>query len=83
MLSELPKECRTLLAAGPDPVPVPKAALLTPVAAKQALAKAATARAAFVKAAGTPGAAKTVAGKAAASPALRPHLHKTVSAEKK
>jgi penicillin-insensitive murein endopeptidase len=83
MLSELPTECRGLLAAGPDPVPVPKEALMTPAAVKQALAKAAAARAAFVKAKGGPGTAATVAGKAATSPALRPHLHKAVSAEKK
>lgn len=80
MLSDLPAECRSLLAVGPDPVPVPSAALMTKMAVRKALAKAAEARAAFAKAEGIP----IVPAKAAAAhPALRPHLHKTTTAEKK
>jgi penicillin-insensitive murein endopeptidase len=82
MLADLPPECRTLLAAEPDPVPVPKEALMTKVAVRQALMKAAAARGAFAKAAGlaiVPASAAT----AAAHPALRPHIKKTTTAEKK
>jgi penicillin-insensitive murein endopeptidase len=82
MLADLPPECRALLAAEPDPVPVPKEALMTKVAVRQALTKAAAARAAFAKAAGiaiVPASAAT----AAAHPALRPHIKKTTTAEKK
>jgi penicillin-insensitive murein endopeptidase len=80
MLSDMPAECRSLLAAAPDPVPVPKAALMTKAAVHKALAKAAEARAAFAKAEGI---AIVPAKAAAAHPALRPHLHKTTTAEKK
>jgi penicillin-insensitive murein endopeptidase len=80
MLSDLPLECRSLLAAAPDPVPVPQAALITKAAVHKALAKAAEARAVFAKAEGL----TIVPAKAAAAhPALRPHLHKTTTAEKK
>jgi penicillin-insensitive murein endopeptidase len=79
MLSDLPAECRSLLAAAPDPVSVPSAALMTKVAVRKALAKAAAARAAFAKVEGIP----IVPAKAAAAhPALRPHLNKTTAAEK-
>lgn len=78
MLSDLPAECRSLLAAGPDPVPVPRAALITRIAVHEALEKAAKARMAFAKAEGIP-----IVPAAAAHPALRPHLHKTTTAEKK
>jgi penicillin-insensitive murein endopeptidase len=79
MLADLPPECRSLLAAEPDPVPVPKEALMTKVAVRQALTKAAAARAAFAKAAGI----AIVPASAAAHPALRPHIKKTTTAEKK
>jgi len=80
MLSDLPAECRSILAAGPDPVPVPQAALMTKAAVHEALEKAAKARMAFAKAEGIP----IVPAKAAlAHPALRPHLHKTTTADKK
>ncbi|MBA2125517.1 penicillin-insensitive murein endopeptidase [Hyphomicrobium methylovorum] len=79
MLSELPSECRALLASKPDPVTVPKAALLTHVAVKKALAQAAAARLAFAKATGL---VPANAHEAAKSPALRPHIDHTVSADK-
>lgn len=80
MLADLPPECRALLAAEPDPVPVPKEALMTKVAVRQVLTKAAAARAAFAKSAGlaiVPASAAT----AAAHPALRPHVKKTTDAK--
>jgi penicillin-insensitive murein endopeptidase len=83
MLSELPKECQALLRAKPDPVPIPREALMTATAVRQVLAKAAAVKLALAKAAATPGATKTAAAGAASSPALRPHLRKTVAAAKK
>ena len=80
MLADLPPECRALLAADPDPVPVPKEALMSKVAVHQVLAKAAAARAAFARSAGL---AIVPASAAAAHPALRPHVKKTTTAETK
>lgn len=82
MLADLPPECRSLLAAEPDPVPVPEQALMTKAAVRQALTKAAAARAAFAKSAGL-AIVPASAAAAAAHPALRPHLKKTTTAEKK
>ncbi|HEY8194376.1 MAG TPA: penicillin-insensitive murein endopeptidase [Hyphomicrobium sp.] len=84
MLADLPAECRSLLTADPDPVPVPQKALMTKAAVHQALKKAAAARVAFAKAAGFTIVPATAAA-AAASPALGPHMRKTktVAAEKK
>jgi penicillin-insensitive murein endopeptidase len=81
MMADLPPECRSVLAAEPDPVSIPSRALMTKTAVHQALAKAAEARAAFAKTAGI----ATVPAKASAlHPALRPHLRKkTNTAEKK
>lgn len=74
MLSDLPTECRALLASEPDPISVPHKALLSRVAVKKALAKAAAARLAFAKEAGlVPDTDKD----ASKSPALRPHLNRT------
>ena len=56
MLSELPKECQALLGAKPDPVPIPRDALMTAAAVRQVLAKAAAAKLALAKAAAVPGA---------------------------
>jgi penicillin-insensitive murein endopeptidase len=83
MLSELPKECQALLGAKPDPVPIPRDALMSATAVRQVLAKAAAVKAALAKAAARPGATKTAASSPASSPALRPHMRKTVAAEKK
>ena len=71
MLSELPKECQAVLKTGPDPVPIPPDALITPAVAKKVLAKA------VANAAAAP--AKTVA----AVTAPVPDPPKTVAAEKK
>jgi len=81
MMADLPPECRSVLAAEPNPVSIPSRALMTKTAVHHALAKAAEARAAFAKAAGI----ATVPAKASAlHPALRPHLRKkTNTAEKK
>jgi len=76
MLADLPDQCRELLAAKPDPVPVPREALMTKAAVGQALKKAAAARAAFAKAEGL----ATVPASAAAHPALRPHIKKSAAA---
>ncbi len=56
MLSELPKEYQALLGAKPDPVPIPRDALITAAAIRQVLAKAAAAKLALAKAAAIPGA---------------------------
>ena len=79
MLSELPKECQALLAAEPEPIAIPKDALMTPVQVKKVLAKAAQVNAALASAAGLPG-GKTSAAGLAKSPALRPHLRKAATA---
>ena len=79
MLSELPKECQALLAAEPEPIAIPKDALMTPVQIKKVLAKAAQVNAALASAAGLPG-GKTSAAGLAKSPALRPHLRKAATA---
>ena len=55
MLSELPKECQALLGAKPDPVPIPRDALMTAAAVRQVLAKAAAVKLALAKAAAIPG----------------------------
>jgi len=89
MLAELPKECQAVLASGPDPVPVPREALLTPIQVKKTLAKAAAVHAALASAAAVPGAgttastAKALPAHLANSPALRPHLHKAATADPK
>lgn len=82
MLSELPKECQAVLAAGPEPIAVPKEALMTPVEVKKVLAKAAQVNAALASAAAVPG-GKTSAAGLAKSPALRPHLRKAATADPK
>ncbi|WP_414653291.1 penicillin-insensitive murein endopeptidase [Hyphomicrobium sp.] len=82
MLAELPKECRAVLSARPDPVKVPQEALLTPVQVKKALAKAASVHAALAKAAAVPG-AKPPPSNLAARPALRPHVRKAATPDPK
>lgn len=75
MLSELPKECQAVLSAGPDPVPIPREALMTPAAARQALAKAAAEKAAAAKSAAAAekaAAKKTVAAATASGQATTP-----------
>ena len=84
MLSELPSECQAVLAAGPDPVPVPKEALITSAAARQILIKAAAAKTKLEKLAVAPGKSRlSGAAAAAAGPALDPHAHDTVAIDKK
>jgi penicillin-insensitive murein endopeptidase len=82
MLAQLPTECRALLAAGPEPVAIPKEALMTPVEVKRVLAKAAQVNAALAHGAAMSGgkATRTSLGK---SPALRPHLRKAATADPK
>lgn len=82
MLSDLPKECQAVLAAKPEPVPVPRAALMTRLAVKKALAKAAAVNMALYKASAAKD-AKTSPAALAKSPALRPHLHKAATAASK
>ncbi|MET0639533.1 MAG: penicillin-insensitive murein endopeptidase [Hyphomicrobium sp.] len=82
MLSELPKECQAVLTAGPDAVTIPKAALLTQVEVKKALAKAAVVNLALYKASAVPG-GRTSAATLAKSPALRPHLRRSATADPK
>ncbi|WP_045836995.1 penicillin-insensitive murein endopeptidase [Hyphomicrobium sp. 99] len=82
MLAELPKECQAVLASGPDPVPVPREALLTPLQVKRTLAKAAAVHSAIASAAAVPG-AKALPSHLANSPALRPHLHKAATTDPK
>jgi penicillin-insensitive murein endopeptidase len=77
MLAELPKECQALLSSGPDPVPVPKAALMTPAEVQKALAKATAVNLALAKAAS--GKDSKATNGFASSAALRPHLRKTVA----
>ncbi|RUP09546.1 penicillin-insensitive murein endopeptidase [Hyphomicrobium sp.] len=89
MLAELPKECQAVLASGPDPVPVPREALLTPIQVKKTLAKAAAVHSALASAAAVPGAgvsastARTLPAHLANSPALRPHLQKAATPDPK
>jgi penicillin-insensitive murein endopeptidase len=90
MLSELPNECRAVLAAKPDPVAIPHAALMKPAEVRQVLAKAAAARATLAKAETASGdghatgsATTGASGIATTSPALRPYMRKTIAAEKK
>ncbi|MBS0268656.1 MAG: penicillin-insensitive murein endopeptidase [Proteobacteria bacterium] len=87
MLAELPKECQAVLASGPDPVPVPREALLTPIQVKKTLAKAAAVHSALASAAALPGAGasavKALPAHLANSPALRPHLHKAAMTDQK
>jgi penicillin-insensitive murein endopeptidase len=82
MLSELPKECQAVLAAGPEPIAIPREALMTPVEVKKVLAKAAQVNAALASAAAVPGGKASAAG-LAKSPALRPHLRKAATADPK
>jgi penicillin-insensitive murein endopeptidase len=82
MLSELPKECQVVLASGPTPITIPRAALLTRVQVKKALAKAAAVNMALYKASTAKG-GKGSPGALAKSPALRPHLHKSATADPK
>lgn len=82
MLAELPKECRAVLSARPEPVKVPHEALLTPVQVKKALAKAAAVHAAIAKAAAVPG-AKALPPDLAARPALRAHVRKAATPDPK
>ena len=56
---------------------------MTAAAVRQVLAKAAAVKLALAKAAAVPGATTTAAAGAASSPALRPHIRKTVATEKK
>ena len=62
MLSELPKACQAVLQADPDPVKIPREALMTGAAVRQVLAKAAAVKAALAKAAATPGAPPAATG---------------------
>ncbi|RUO99557.1 penicillin-insensitive murein endopeptidase [Hyphomicrobium sp.] len=82
MLAELPKECQAVLAAGPDAVKIPPEALMTTAQVKKALAKAAAVNLALAKAS-TATAAKGTGAQLARSPALRPHLHKSATADPK
>ncbi len=82
MLSDLPKECQAVLASGPDPIKIPTAALMTRVQVKKALAKAAAVNMALYKAS-TAGGAKGSPAELAKSPALRPHMHKSATADPK
>ncbi|MBS0232804.1 MAG: penicillin-insensitive murein endopeptidase [Proteobacteria bacterium] len=79
MLSELPKDCQAVLAAGPDPVPIPQAALMTQIQVKIALKKALAVHLALYKASAIAGGKGSPAA-LAKSPALRPHLHKSATA---
>jgi len=83
MLSDLPKECQAVLASGPDAVEIPKTALLTHIEVKKALAKAAAVNLALYKASAAKGANAASAETLAKSPALRPHLHKSATADPK
>lgn len=82
MLSDLPKECQVVLASGPDPIKIPPSALLTHVQVKKALAKAAAVNLALYKASAA-GSAKGSPAELAKSPALRPHMHKSATADPK
>jgi penicillin-insensitive murein endopeptidase len=82
MLSDLPRECQAVLASGPDPIKIPTAALMTRVQVKKALAKAAAVNMALYKAS-TAGSAKGSPAELAKSPALRPHMHKSATADPK
>lgn len=81
MLSELPKECQAVLSAGPDPVPIPREALMTPATARQILAKAAAEKAAAAKSAAA--AEKTVAAATASAQAAAPGVSAPATATKK
>ncbi|MFA5955521.1 MAG: penicillin-insensitive murein endopeptidase [Hyphomicrobium sp.] len=82
MLAELPKECQAVLATGPDPIVIPREALLTTVQVKKALAKAAAVNTALAKASAVSG-SKGSAAVLSKSPALRPHMHKAATADPK
>jgi penicillin-insensitive murein endopeptidase len=81
MLSELPKDCQAVLAAGPDPIAIPRAALMTRLEVRKALAKAEAVNMALYKASAIKGGKGSPAA-LAKSPALRPHLHKAAAASK-
>ncbi|HML27903.1 MAG TPA: penicillin-insensitive murein endopeptidase [Hyphomicrobium sp.] len=81
MLADLPQECQAVLAAGPDAVAIPPAALMTRLQVRKALAKAAAVNLALYKASSAGG--KGSAESLAKSPALRPHLHKSATADPK
>jgi penicillin-insensitive murein endopeptidase len=83
MLAELPKECQALLKAGPEPIAIPRDALLTPVEVQKVLAKAAAVNAALAKVAAAAPGQKSSPANAANSAALRPHLRKAVAADQK
>ncbi len=78
MLSDLPKECQSLLAAGPDPVPIPREALMTPAEVRKVIAKAAQVNATLASASKVAG-AKASPAVLATSPALKPHLRKAAA----
>jgi penicillin-insensitive murein endopeptidase len=82
MLAELPKECQAVLTAGPDAMKIPPEALMTTAQVRKALAKAAAVNLALSKAS-TATAAKGADAQLAESPALRPHLHKSATADPK
>lgn len=82
MLADLPKECQSVLAAGPDPVRIPPAALMTRLEVRKALAKAAAVNVALEKASSAAGGKGSTAA-LAKSPALRPHLHNATKAASK
>jgi penicillin-insensitive murein endopeptidase len=82
MLSDLPQECQAVLASGPDAIKIPRAALMTRLQVKKALAKAAAVNMALYKASAVAG-GKAARGTLANSPALRPHLHKSATADPK
>jgi len=79
MLSDLPKECQSLLAAGPDPVPIPREALMTPAEVRKVIAKAAQVNATLASASKVAG-AKASPAALAKSPALKPHLRNAATA---
>ncbi|MFT3729966.1 MAG: penicillin-insensitive murein endopeptidase [Hyphomicrobium sp.] len=82
MLSDLPKECQAVLASGPEPVAIPKAARMTTIQVKIALKKALAVNLALYKASAVSG-SKGSASDLSKSPALRPHLHKAETTDPK
>jgi penicillin-insensitive murein DD-endopeptidase len=83
MMSDLPKECESVLASGPDAVKIPREALMTKIEVRKALAKAAAVNMALYKASAPAAAAKGTGGSLAKSPALAPHLKKAATADPK
>jgi penicillin-insensitive murein endopeptidase len=82
MLTDLPKECQAVLASGPDAVSIPRAALFTRIEVKKALVKAEAVNMALYKASVVSG-GKASSASLAKSPALRPHMRKSATADPK